>query len=392
MERTRCSGAPLGAPEDDSSSVDAATESAPSATTSELTPAEEAAAEAVAGADAPPVTMPEHYDVDEVVALAVDPSTFYVYWEVRPTTFAHMVARNPGGSLALRVTAVTPGWEGPIVETRDVPIDALHGDHFIHHVRPRADVRVSVGWIADGRFDPIAIGAEVSAPRAFVAAGAPAPAGAPLDLSEGPHGSPEGFVRPVVFPQRERAAAKIAAGWIPRELSGTVIEGAADRAPEEAGEGPASWIWVPGPSADQVGMSVMFGPSTADLPGSSSPEGGVEDGQEWRRDSSGGVWLRDAESGAWHLVTEEGGEWSWTEEGGYWTWSEEGGERVWVEGGSWGGASEGGRWGGSSERRWGGSSERRWGGSSARRWGGSSEGGRFGGSSERRWGGSSAPR
>ena len=362
------------------------------ATTSELTDVEAAAAEMAAAPDAAPVNVPEHYDVDEVVALAVDPSTFYVYWEVRPTTFAHMATRSPGGSLSLRVTAVTPGWDGPIVETRDVPIDALHGDHFIHHVRPRADVRVSVGWIAEGRFDPIAIGAEVSAPRAFVAAGAPAPSGAPLDLSEGPHGSPEGFARPVSFPARERVSAKIAAGWIPRELSGTVIEGASDQAPEDVGEGPASWIWVPAPAADQVGMSVMFGPSTAQLPGSDSREGGVVEGREWRRDPSGGVWLRDAESGSWHLVTEESGSWSWSEEEGAWSWSEEGGERfyfeggerIWFEGGEWGGASEGGRWGGSSERRWGGSSARRWGGASERRWGGASEGGRWGGSSERR--------
>ncbi|MFO0586034.1 MAG: DUF4912 domain-containing protein [Polyangiaceae bacterium] len=369
--------------------------------TSELTDVEAAAAEVAAAPDAAPVQVPEHYDVDEVVALAVDPSTFYVYWEVRPTTFAHMATRSPGGSLSLRVTAVTPGWDGPIVETRDVPIDALHGDHFIHHVRPRADVRVSVGWVSDGRFDPIAIGAEVSAPRAFVAAGAPAPSGAPLDLSEGPHGSPEGFARPVSFPSRERAAAKIAAGWVPRELAGTVIEGASDQAPEDVGEGPASWIWVPGPGADQVGMSVMFGPSTAQLPGSDSAEAGAFEGREWRRDPSGGVWLRDVESGSWHLVTEESGGWSWSEEEGGWSWSEEGGERIWFEGGAWGGSSEGGRWGGSSERRWGGASERRWGGASERRWGGASErrwggaseGGRWGGASEGgRWGGSSERR
>jgi hypothetical protein len=400
----------------------------------ELTDAQTAAGEASAGADATPVTMPEHYDVDEVVALAVDPSTFYVYWEVRPTTFANMVAREPNGALALRVTAVTPGWEGPIIETRDVPVDALHGDHFIHHVRPRADVRVSVGWISEGRFDPIAIGAEVSAPRAFVAAGTPAPGGAPLDLSEGPHGTPEGFVRPVVFAARERAATMLAAGWLPRELAGTVIEGAADQAPEDAGDGPASWIWVPGPAADQIGMAVMFGPSTADLPGSNPEDAADPQGIEWRRDAEGGVWQRDVEGGSWRFdggggewrrdtdgvvwrrdgdagewrIASGEGPWSWSTEGGSWSlstggsWSRTtGGSWSRTTGGSWGGASEGGpwggssegRWGGSSEGRWGGSSEGRWGGSSGGRWGGASEGGRWGGASEGgRWGGSSEGR
>ncbi len=406
---------------DEASAADALDEeAAPRAGVSpgELTDAEAAAAEAAAGRDAAPVTMPEHYDVDEVVALAVDPSTFYVYWEVRPTTFANMVTRDPNGALALRVTAVTPGWEGPIIETRDVPIDALHGDHFIHHVRPRADVRVSVGWIAEGRFDPIAIGAEVSAPRAFVAAGTPPPGGAPLDLSEGPHGTPEGFVRPVVFSARERAATMLAAGWIPRELAGTIIEGAADQAPEDAGDGPASWIWVPGPAADQVGMAVMFGPSTADLPGSRPEDAADLEGIEWRRDAEGGVWRRDAEGGSWRFDGESGewrrdsdgvvwrrdgeagewrvasgeGPWSWSTEGGSWSWST-GGSWSRTTGGSWGGASEGGRWGGSSEGRWGGSSEGRWGGSSGGRWGGASEGGRWGGASEGgRWGGASEGR
>ena len=274
----------------------------------------EAAAAALAAADIEPV-MPLRYDVDEVVALAVDPSTFYVYWEVRPTTFAHMAARTPKGHLALRVTAVTPGWDGPIVETRDVAIDALHGDHFIHHVRPRADVRVSVGWIADGHFDPIAIGAEVSAPRAFVAAGSPAPAGAPLDLSEGPHGVPAGFARPVTFEDHPRGAALIASGWVPREIPGSSIEGAGDQAPEGAGAGPTSWIWVPGPISEQIGMNVMLGPSTADLPRAPALS---------RRQTRTGTWGGASESGPWSETTEE-----------------------------WGGADE---WGGASER-WGGASE-----------------------------------
>jgi len=274
--------------------------------------ATEGAEEAAEAAEAEPEpVLPERYDVDEVVALAVDPSTFYVYWEVRPTTFAHMAARSPSGSLALRVTAVTPGWDGPIVETRDVAIDALHGDHFIHHVRPRADVRVSVGWISEGRFDPIAIGAEVSAPRAFVAAGSPAPAGAPLDLSEGPHGTPAGFVRPVTFADHPRGAALLASGWVPRDLGGTAMEGASEQSPEGTGDGPTGWIWVPGPISEQIGMSVMIGPSTAELPraalmDSSQSSQNTADSRSWGGASDSGSWGGASESGPWGGASESG--------------------------------------------------------------------------------------
>lgn len=209
--------------------------------------------------------LPERYDVDEVVALAVDPSTFYVYWEVRPTTFAQMVSRQPTGSLVLRVMAVTPGWEGPIVETRDVRIDALYGDHFIHHVRPRADVRVSIGWATADHFDPIAVGAEVSAPRAFVAAGSPGPGGRPVDLSEGPHGPRDLRRTPAAFASRtgERAAERLAAGLAPRELWGSAMENAP--VPGGAAAGPAGWIWAPLGGEAGADMPFAFGPSGAEV-------------------------------------------------------------------------------------------------------------------------------
>jgi hypothetical protein len=252
----------------------------------------EPVAAAAEPAAAPAAALPERYDVDEIVALAVDPSTFYVYWEVRPTTFAHMAAGSPGGSLALRMVAVTPGWDGPIVETRDTRIDALFGDQFIRHVRPRADVRVSIGWLKDGSFDPIAVGAEVSALRAFVAAGSPAPAGSPPDLSEGPHGSlaateVAGFVNHGGFAAhlRRRGGDMLAAGWVPRDLQGATIEGAPAQG-GQASAGQAAWVWVQtggfaaGSSGGAVaGMHMTFGPAA----GTGAGLGGASDltAQPW---------------------------------------------------------------------------------------------------------------
>jgi len=59
--------------------------------------------------DAPP---PEYYDVDECVAIPVDPHTLYVYWEARDATLAPLRVTYPDGSLALRLVVVVPTWEG----------------------------------------------------------------------------------------------------------------------------------------------------------------------------------------------------------------------------------------------------------------------------------------
>jgi Domain of unknown function (DUF4912)/Tetratricopeptide repeat len=122
----------------------------------------EAVAAALADADAP---LPDRYGVDEIVAIAVDPRSVYLYWEIRPTTLARARARRPDGSLGIRVISVAPSWEGPIVSARDVAVSALFGDLFIRDVEPGSNVRVSVGWLAGAEFEPLAVGAEIAAPR-----------------------------------------------------------------------------------------------------------------------------------------------------------------------------------------------------------------------------------
>ncbi|MDI1446517.1 DUF4912 domain-containing protein [Polyangium sp. 6x1] len=109
--------------------------------------------------------LPERYDVDEIVAIAVDPATIYLYWEVRPVSLARARARHTDGSLVVRMIQVTPSWDGPIVEQRDLRIDALFGDAYLRNLRPGSNVRVSIGWLAHGMFEPFAIGAEVMTSR-----------------------------------------------------------------------------------------------------------------------------------------------------------------------------------------------------------------------------------
>lgn len=109
--------------------------------------------------------LPERYNVDEIVGIAVDPTTVYVYWEVRPVVLARAHARLSGGTMVVRLVSVTPTWDGPLVEQRDLPIDALYGDAYVRGLRPGSNVRIGVGWLAHGDFAPFAIGDPVATPR-----------------------------------------------------------------------------------------------------------------------------------------------------------------------------------------------------------------------------------
>jgi hypothetical protein len=109
--------------------------------------------------------LPERYNVYEIVGIAVDPATVYLYWEVRPVVLARAHSRLPEGRLVVRLVSVTPSWDGPIVEQRDLPIDALYGDAYVRNLRPASNVRISVGWLAHGVFAPFAIGDSVVTPR-----------------------------------------------------------------------------------------------------------------------------------------------------------------------------------------------------------------------------------
>ena len=109
---------------------------------------------------------PIRYEVDEVVAIAVDPQTIYLYWEIRPTTLAHARKRMPEGRLAIRVLSVLASWDGPITRKREINVDALHGDLYVHDIEPGSHVRVAIGWLASS-FEPFAVGMEVAAPQAL---------------------------------------------------------------------------------------------------------------------------------------------------------------------------------------------------------------------------------
>ncbi len=110
--------------------------------------------------------LPPKYDVDECVAIAVDPATLYVYWEVRDETLAASKTREKDGVLTLRVLVIVPTWDGPRTFTRDIEVGVSLGDWFVRDLPKDAIVRAAIGWLAPG-------GAFLSAAHSFTAQPAP---------------------------------------------------------------------------------------------------------------------------------------------------------------------------------------------------------------------------
>jgi hypothetical protein len=110
--------------------------------------------------------LPPKYDVDECVAIAVDPATLYVYWEVRDDTLASMRQREGEGLLNLRVLVIVPTWDGPRTYTRDIDVRVQLGDWFVRELPKDAIVRAAIGWLTPQ-------GAFLSAAHSFTAQPAP---------------------------------------------------------------------------------------------------------------------------------------------------------------------------------------------------------------------------
>jgi hypothetical protein len=102
------------------------------------------------------VPLPTRYDVDECVAIPVDPTTLYVYWEARESTLAAVRRKGPGGSLVLRIVVIVPTWDGPESRKQDIPIDSSLGDWFVRDLPAGCVVRAAIGWKHGDAFDSIA--------------------------------------------------------------------------------------------------------------------------------------------------------------------------------------------------------------------------------------------
>lgn len=117
--------------------------------------------------DAP---LPTRYDVDECVAIPVDPRTLYVYWEVRDRTLDYVRAARPHGTIALRIVVVVPTWDGPRSDVRDHDVHGQLGDFFVRDLPAGCVVRAAIGWKHGDAFVAVAHSPALETPP-----GAPSP-------------------------------------------------------------------------------------------------------------------------------------------------------------------------------------------------------------------------
>lgn len=154
--------------------------------------------------DAP---LPPRYDVDECVAIPVDPRTLYVYWEAREATLADLRGVQARGGLALRLLVVVPTWEGPRSTVRDVDVEGAVGETFVRDLPPGCVVRAAIGWKHGAAFAPIAHSPALDTPP-----GGPAPLMAEALV----RWTPEGAV-PVRGDDRDAAVIERALGMVRRQ-------------------------------------------------------------------------------------------------------------------------------------------------------------------------------
>ncbi len=117
--------------------------------------------------DAP---LPLRYDVDECVAIPVDPRTLYVYWEIREATLGEVRALHSEGAVALRVVVVVPTWEGPRSSMQDHDVRSTLGEIFVRDLPAGCVARAAIGWKRGNAFLPIAHSPALETP-----AGGPSP-------------------------------------------------------------------------------------------------------------------------------------------------------------------------------------------------------------------------
>jgi len=114
--------------------------------------------------------LPPKYDVDECVAIPVDPRTMFVYWEVRDDTLAYLRRTHHEGQIALRVLIIEPTWEGPRTQVRDHVVDTQIGDFFLRDLPLGCVVRTGLGWREGDAFVSVA-----HSPTLEVPPGTPSP-------------------------------------------------------------------------------------------------------------------------------------------------------------------------------------------------------------------------
>ena len=117
----------------------------------------EAAKVAPAAETTPVVEAPE---VDECIAIPLEADAaggrMYVRWSISWSTIGRLLGAMPGGRFVVRAHVVTPSWDAPETETRDLIIDPDEEQVTLVGLAETSVVRVAVGWLDGARFVPLA--------------------------------------------------------------------------------------------------------------------------------------------------------------------------------------------------------------------------------------------
>lgn len=127
-------------------------------------PAAAAAAAAAAPAPVEAVVAVEAPEVEECFAIPVarDKGTegaagrMFVRWTISWSTIGGLLGARPNGRFVVRAHVVTPAWDGPNAETRDLVIDPDAEQAMLVGLPEPSVVRVAVGWLDGSTFVPVA--------------------------------------------------------------------------------------------------------------------------------------------------------------------------------------------------------------------------------------------
>lgn len=108
----------------------------------------------------------EAEEIDECFAIPVSPEgdgkgepgsgAMYVRWSVSFSTIGALLGAMPNGRFVVRAHIVTPSWDGPGAEVRDLTVDPDAGEAMLRALPRPAVVRVAVGWFDGSTFVPLA--------------------------------------------------------------------------------------------------------------------------------------------------------------------------------------------------------------------------------------------
>jgi hypothetical protein len=121
---------------------------------------EAAAAAADRESAASPVEEREAVEVDDCFAIPLprddEGARMYARWNVSWSALGALLGARPAGRFVVRAHVVSPSWDGPRTETRDLIVDPDDGEVVLQALPENAVVRVAVGWLDGATFVPLA--------------------------------------------------------------------------------------------------------------------------------------------------------------------------------------------------------------------------------------------